>query len=183
MSPCFPLPQPAVAAVISVIEPRRDRQSHWLLPCGGYPQAIASLLAAPLCSTGQPARRWREWLAVFAPLSPLLNTEPQINQPDPLYRYLLCLPAGRPTSTRISCWRRYPDGLGWQRRCGPMPLGAFIQRFGIEHVGIERDSRSVQLPQPRLQPQRDIHHRHQNRHLDQWTDHPKDQRRLADLPG
>ena len=120
-----------MAAVISVLEPSRDRQSHWLLPCGGYPQAIAALLAAPLCSTGKPARSWREWLAVLAPLPPLPGSEPQAPQPEPLYRYLLCLPAARCDSTRISCWRRYPEGLGWQRRCGPMPLAAFVERFSV----------------------------------------------------
>lgn len=131
MSPVVCPPRSPVAAVISVLEPSRDRQSHWLLPCGGYPQAIAALLAAPLCSTGQPARSWREWLAVLAPLPPLPGTEPTADQPTPLYRYLLCLPPGRRDSPRISCWRRYPEGLGWQRRCGPMPLAAFVERFSV----------------------------------------------------
>ena len=125
------LPRPTIAAVISVLEPSRDRQSHWLLPCGGYPQAIAALLAAPLCSTGLPARSWREWLAVLAPLPPLVNTQPHADQPAPLYRYLLCLPPSRRDTIRVSCWRRYPEGLGWQRRCGPMPLAAFVERFSV----------------------------------------------------
>jgi len=29
----------------------------------------------------------------------------------------------------LQCWRYYPQGLGWQRRCGPMPLRAFIRHF------------------------------------------------------
>lgn len=115
--------------MISVLEPSRNRQCHWLLPCGGYPQAIAALVGAPLSSTGRPARSWREWLAVLAPLPPLAGVEPPAEQPEPLYRYLLCLPAIRRDSPRISCWRRYPQGLGWQRRCGPMPLDAFVERF------------------------------------------------------
>ena len=131
MSSASSLTRPPIAAVISVLEPTRNRQSHWLLPCGGYPQAIAALLAAPLCSTGEPARSWREWLAVLAPLPPLSGTEPQADQPEPLYRYLLCLPAARRETTRISCWRRYPESLGWQRRCGPMPLPAFVERFSV----------------------------------------------------
>ncbi len=123
-----------MAAVISVLEPSRERQSHWLLPCGGYPQAMAALLGAPLHSTGEPARSWREWLAVLAPLPPLPAPEPGANpeDPAPLYRYLLCLPAGPGQQARISCWRRYPDGLGWQRRCGPMPLAAFVERFSVQ---------------------------------------------------
>ena len=129
----FPVPAstrpPATAAVISVLEPSRNRHGHWLLPCGGYPQAIAALVGAPLCRTGRPACSWREWLAVLAPLAPLAAMEPQADQPEPLYRYLLCLPSDRRDSPRISCWRRYPQGLGWQRRCGPMPLNAFVERF------------------------------------------------------
>ncbi len=120
--------------MISVLEPSRNRQSHWLIPCGGYPQAIAGLLGAPLCSTGQPARSWREWLAVLAPLAPLAptpGTQASPEQPSPLYRYLLCLPASRRDGIRVSCWRRYPEGLGWQRRCGPMPLAAFVERFSV----------------------------------------------------
>ena len=46
--------------------------------------------------------------------------------PAASYRYLLCLDR---RGSRISCWRRYPEGLGWQRRCGPMPLAQFIRRF------------------------------------------------------
>lgn len=122
-----------MAAVISVLEPSRDRESHWLLPCGGYPQAIAALLAAPLCSTGQPARSWREWLAVLAPLPPLPAAGPHVSQKplEPVYRYLLCLPATRRDAIRISCWRRYPEGMNWQRRCGPMPLPVFVERFSV----------------------------------------------------
>jgi len=115
--------------VISVLQPSRDRQSHWLLPCGGHPQAIAALVAAPLGSTGQPARSWREWLAVLAPLPPLNAVSNAAAAPEPLYRYLVCLPAQRSEAIRISCWRRYPEGLGWQRRCGPMPMAAFVRHF------------------------------------------------------
>ena len=119
--------------MISVLEPSRDRQSHWLLPCGGYPQAIAALLGAPLCSTGQPARSWREWLAVLAPLAPAASGQSDPAHPEPMYRYLLCLPAGQREAARVSCWRRYPEGLGWQRRCGPMPLAAFVARFSVRN--------------------------------------------------
>ena len=127
-----------MAAVISVIEPSCDRQGHWLLPCGGSPRAIAALLAAPLRSSGQPARSWREWLAVLAPLSPLMPLPESSDDPqpsEPVYRYLLCLPAGHRDPTRISCWRRYPEGLGWQRRCGPMPLAVFVERFTARAAG------------------------------------------------
>ena len=42
------------------------------------------------------------------------------------YRYLIQL---RPHGAALSCWRRYPEGIGWQRRCGPMPLAQFVRRF------------------------------------------------------
>ena len=42
------------------------------------------------------------------------------------YRYLICL---HRHGNRLSCWRRYPEALGWQRRCGPMPVAQFIHRF------------------------------------------------------
>jgi hypothetical protein len=121
--------------VISVLEPSRHRQCHWLLPCGGYPQAIAALIGAPLCSTGQPARSWREWLAVLAPLPPFSTGAPEAApRPDPLYRYLLHLPASDRGTIRVSCWRRYPEGVGWQRRCGPVPLDTFVNRFRLDAV-------------------------------------------------
>jgi hypothetical protein len=42
------------------------------------------------------------------------------------YRYRIQLHG---QGSQVCCWRRYPDGLGWQRRCGPMPLTRFITRF------------------------------------------------------
>lgn len=45
------------------------------------------------------------------------------------YLYELRLVRRRGASVWIACWRRYPAGLGWQRRCGPMPLPRFLDRF------------------------------------------------------
>lgn len=45
------------------------------------------------------------------------------------YRYLLRLVSPKSQRVSLACWRRYPGGLGWQRRCGPMPLERFLQRF------------------------------------------------------
>ena len=117
------------AAVISLLDSASSRHGHWLLPCGGYPQAFAALLAAPLLASGAPARRWREWLLVLAPL-PVLSSphQPPEGSPQVCYRYLLRLAEG-PAAARICCWRRYGDGIGWQRRCGPMALELFISHF------------------------------------------------------
>ena len=117
------------AAVISLLDGTSSRHGHWLLPCGGYPRTFAALLAAPLLATGAPARRWREWLLVLAPL-PVLSSphQPPEGSPQVHYRYLLRLADGA-GAARISCWRRYGDGIGWQRRCGPMALELFIGHF------------------------------------------------------
>lgn len=45
------------------------------------------------------------------------------------YRYLLRLVSPKSQRLSIACWRRYPGGLGWQRRCGPMTLQHFLARF------------------------------------------------------
>ena len=115
--------------MISLLDGTSSRHGHWLLPCGGYPRAFAALLAAPLLATGAPARRWREWLLVLAPLPVLCSPhQPPEGSPQVHYRYLLRLADGA-GAARISCWRRYGDGIGWQRRCGPMALELFIGHF------------------------------------------------------
>ena len=116
----------ACAAVISLLEPCHARQGPWLLPDAGFPQQLASLLASPLRSSGRPPRSWQELHAVFLPLAPLPAPETLSPLPAATYRYLICLDR---RGGRLSCWRRYPEGLGWQRRCGPMPLALFIRRF------------------------------------------------------
>ena len=112
----------ACSAVISLLDNHRSRQVNWWLPDRGFPQHLADLLSAPLQATGRPPRSWQELQAVFDPLRPLGAPE----APTASYRYLICLDR---RGSRLSCWRRYPEGLGWQRRCGPMPLAQFICRF------------------------------------------------------
>ena len=130
------------AAVISLLDGTSSRHGHWLLPCGGYPRTFAALLAAPLLATGAPARRWREWLLVLAPL-PVLSSphQPPEGSPQVHYRYLLRLADGA-GGARISCWRRYGDGIGWQRRCGPMALELFIGHFASNASLLSGPSRS-----------------------------------------
>lgn len=120
----------ACGAVISLLESHRSRQGHWWLPDAGFPQHLASLLGAPLRASGLPPRNWRELAAVFEPLRPLPTAEAPATAATvtttATYRYLIYLDH---RGNRLSCWRRYPDGLGWQRRCGPMPLAQFVRRF------------------------------------------------------
>lgn len=95
-----------------------------LLPVQGDPDAVARWLASA-------------WAAAAAPedlASLLLNSAPagwcppgpenEARHP-PIHRYRLRL--GRQGGVTLACWRRYGGALGWQRRCGPMPLRRFLQ--------------------------------------------------------
>ena len=123
----------ACPALISLTKTHPPRQWHWWLPDGGFPQALASLLGSPLQASGHPPRTWQELRSVFAPLAAvvILAERPCSNAPPPpaaLASYCYRIQwHGR--GSQVCCWRRYPDGLGWQRRCGPMPLARFITRF------------------------------------------------------
>lgn len=112
----------ACSALIFLLDPQHSRQGHWWLPDGGFPQRLAGLLSSPLRASGRPPRSWHDLLLVFEPLRSQVTPD----APQASYRYLLCLER---RGSRISCWRRYPEGLGWQRRCGPMPLATFIRSF------------------------------------------------------
>jgi hypothetical protein len=109
------------------VDPRCGEQRHWWLEADGCPQRIAALLGAALRSSGLPASTTLELLEVFSPLPvlPAAAAHPACRTAG--FRYLLC---GHRNGFRVSCWRHYPMAGGWQRRCGPMALPAFIQRFG-----------------------------------------------------
>jgi hypothetical protein len=113
-------------ALISLVHVQHPRQHHWWLADGGFPQHIASLLGAPLRTTAQAARSLDELHQVFAPLPPLGAAEANPAGDQACYRYLIRL---RARGAEVCCWRRYPEGIGWQRRCGPMPLAQFVRRF------------------------------------------------------
>jgi hypothetical protein len=114
------------AALISLVHLQHPRQHHWWLAEDGFPQRIAGLLGAPLRRNDRPARQLEELLQVFEPLPPLGSAEANPAGVQASYRYLIQL---RPGGAALSCWRRYPEGIGWQRRCGPMPLAQFVRRF------------------------------------------------------
>ncbi|SBO42386.1 hypothetical protein [Cyanobium sp. NIES-981] len=125
--PSAPASLPASsAALISLVDPRCGDQMHWWLEADGFPQRIAGLLGAPLRSSGQPATTTLELLEVFSPLPvlPAAAAHPACRTAG--YRYLLC---GHRHGFRLSCWRQHPGTPGWQRRCGPMALPAFIRHF------------------------------------------------------
>lgn len=109
----------ACPAEISLLHHHSPAQHHWWLADGGFPQQIAGLLGAVLRRTAQRASSYDELLSVFAPL-------PAANGQSASYRYRIQL---RRQGIEVCCWRRYPEGIGWQRRCGPMPLELFVQRF------------------------------------------------------
>jgi hypothetical protein len=119
---CDPCP-----ALISLLDRGLRRQHHWWLGDGGSPQRIAGLLAAPLRRSDAPPRRFEEISQVFAPLRELPTAAAGPAAAQAAYRYLIRL-RGRGIS--VCCWRRYGAGIGWQRRCGPMHLGRFLERFG-----------------------------------------------------
>ncbi|WP_043368556.1 hypothetical protein [Cyanobium sp. PCC 7001] len=108
------------------MDPRCGEQRHWWLESGGFPQRIADLLGAPLRSSGQRATTMPELLEVFSPLPLLPAAAANAACRAAGFRYLLC---GHRNGFRLSCWRHYPMAGGWQRRCGPMALPTFIQRF------------------------------------------------------
>jgi hypothetical protein len=113
-------------ALISLVHLQHPRQHHWWLAENGFPQRIAGLLGAPLRCSDHGARQLDELLQVFEPLPELGSAEANPAGDQASYRYLIQL---RPGGAALSCWRRYPEGIGWQRRCGPMPLAQFVRRF------------------------------------------------------
>ena len=119
-------PSSGCPALISLLHVSHPVQHHWWLADGGFPQGIAALLAAPLRATSRSARNLDELLQVFAPLPPLGAAEANPASQQAHYRYLIRL---RQRGAQVCCWRRYPEGIGWQRRCGPMPLELFVRRF------------------------------------------------------
>ena len=89
---------------------------------GGTPAAMAAWLAAALESGPAPRGFAAACLAVpgirWRPASEGLEA--------PAYRYRLTLHGLRRPRVMLQCWRHHPPPLGWQRRCGPLPLARFL---------------------------------------------------------
>jgi len=111
-----------------------------LLVDAGDPRRAAHWFATALASAAEPAQFALACLRTApAPLGPApLGPAPL----GPLgegrweakvaYRYRLGLAPAGGAGLRLQCWRCYGEQIGWQRRCGPMALGAFVAHFGAQ---------------------------------------------------
>ena len=105
---------------------------QFVLERAGYPAAVALIFAQALqrcLACGDRPAKLLDHLspssALGSPTS-LASAAPAIHLD---YRYLLRLVSPQSQRLSVACWRRYAGGLGWQRRCGPMPLERFVARF------------------------------------------------------
>ena len=98
----------------------------------GYPAAVALIFAQALQRCMASGDRPAKLLDHLSPTSPLGSPTSLASAPPAIhldYRYLLRLVSPQSQRLSVACWRRYAGGLGWQRRCGPMPLERFVARF------------------------------------------------------
>ena len=101
---------------------------QFVLERAGYPAAVAWIFAQALQRCMASGDRPAKLLNHLSPTSAnsLASAPPAIHLD---YRYLLRLVSPQSQRLSVACWRRYAGGLGWQRRCGPMPLERFVARF------------------------------------------------------
>ena len=117
--------------------------THCLLPRHGEPEAAARCLAEALANAlanadgpsdkGYPfghSQTLAEFMAAF------LNGQRAVELINNLkleaaatYRYRISVMERRSEQLWLECWRLYPGDPGWKRRCGPMPLRAFIHHY------------------------------------------------------
>ena len=98
-----------------------------LLVDAGDPQRAARWFEAALASAAEPAQFAVACLRTApAPLGEG-RWEAKV-----AYRYRLGLAPAGGAGLRLQCWRCYGEQIGWQRRCGPMALGAFVAHFGAQ---------------------------------------------------
>lgn len=101
-----------------------------LLVDAGDPQRAARWFATALASAAEPAQFAVACLRTApAPLGPLGEER---WDGKVAYRYRLGLAPAGGAGLRLQCWRCYGEQIGWQRRCGPMALGAFVAHFGAQ---------------------------------------------------
>lgn len=101
-------------------------ERHLSLPHDGYPTGAAWRFAAAIRAGTSPTGFLQSFLATNPGAEPLLAPE---QSPAAEYRYRVELTGSHCLRLLVHCWRRYPGDLGWQRRCGPMPLERFVTRF------------------------------------------------------
>jgi len=116
---------------------------------GGSPDQMAQWFASALALDPSPERFAASCLGSGSPSWRLLAQPPAGAEPLPAVvgsqRYRLALGGRGRTALGVQCWRCYPQGLGWQRRCGPMALQAFIQHFGGREAGLGQPRRRFRL--------------------------------------
>lgn len=103
------------------------------LPTGGSPAEMAHWFSSALALNAAPEHFAASCLASGpAPWRPL-PASPMNGQSFGAvvgsHRYRLALGGRGRRALRLQCWRCYPCNVGWQRRCGPMSLRAFIRHF------------------------------------------------------
>ncbi|MFN7740534.1 MAG: hypothetical protein ACK5RA_09800 [Cyanobacteriota bacterium] len=111
-----------------------------LLVDAGDPQRAARWFATALASAAEPAQfavaclRTAPARLGHAPLgpAPLGPLGEERGDGKVAYRYRLALAPAGGAGLRLQCWRYYGEQIGWQRRCGPMALGAFVAHFGVQ---------------------------------------------------
>ena len=116
-----------------------------LLVDAGDPQRAARWFATALASAAEPAQFAVACLRTpparlgparlgHAPLgpAPLGPLGEERGDGKVTYRYRLALAPAGGAGLRLQCWRYYGEQIGWQRRCGPMALGAFVAHFGAQ---------------------------------------------------
>ena len=59
------------------------------------------------------------------------------------YRYRVGLGRRSGGALRLQCWRHYGATIGWQRRCGPMPLHQFLAHWLAGLQGVQTCGRAA----------------------------------------
>jgi hypothetical protein len=122
---------------------------------------VAQWFASALALDASPERFAASCLGSGSPPWQPLGHSRAWSEPFPgqagSYLYRLGLGGRGRTAVGLQCWRYYPQGLGWQRRCGPMTLRAFIRHFAGRRVdclagGGQRRSFSLRLGEPTAAP-------------------------------
>jgi hypothetical protein len=116
-----------------------------LLVDAGDPQQAARWFERALANAAEPAQ-----FAVACLRTAPARLGPAPPGPAPLgplgeerwhgkvaYRYRLALAPAGGAGLRLQCWRYYGEQIGWQRRCGPMALRAFVAHFGVQSAAAE----------------------------------------------
>ena len=99
---------------------------HLLLDHDGYPTGAAWRFAAAVQAAPEPAAFLSTFLSHQRGAEPLASPDLAA---DADFHYHVQLRRGGHHPLQVQCWRRYPRGIGWQRRCGPMSLECFLRRF------------------------------------------------------